>query len=36
MEQYERAEMEIIFLENADVITDSSDIETPDIPIPNP
>jgi len=34
METYERAEIEIIILENIDVITDSSDIETPDLPIP--
>jgi hypothetical protein len=32
MEPYERAEMEIIILENVDVITGSCDIETPDIP----
>lgn len=32
MEPYERAEMEIIILENVDVITGSCDTETPDIP----
>ena len=32
MEPYERAEMEIIILENVDVITSSCDTETPDIP----
>ncbi len=32
MEPYERAEMEIIILENVDVITGSCDAETPDIP----
>ncbi len=35
MKPYERAEMEIIILENVDVITESKqDIETPEIPIP--
>jgi hypothetical protein len=32
MEPYERAEIEIIILENVDVITGSCDTETPDIP----
>ena len=36
MKPYERAEMEIIFFENIDVITGSSDYETPEIPIQNP
>ncbi len=36
MKPYERAEMEIIVFGNINVITESSDIETPEIPIPNP
>ncbi len=34
MEPYERAQIEIIMLDPADVITNSSDIETPEVPVP--